>query len=85
MYSGADELRRKIEEKPILKIGGAFDAMSAKLIEINEFDVEGLSLKLRVHQYLQENDIVIECCKKILKIDSDNFEVRDILNALEEN
>ena len=38
MYSGADELRRKIEEKPILKIGGAFDAMSAKLIEINEFD-----------------------------------------------
>ena len=38
MYSGPDELRSKIDEKTVLKIGGAFDAMSAKLIEINEFD-----------------------------------------------
>ena len=38
MYSGAKELRSKIKDKTILKIGGAFDAMSAKLIEINDFD-----------------------------------------------
>ena len=38
MYSGAKELRSKIKDKTILKIGGAYDAMSAKLIEINEFD-----------------------------------------------
>ena len=38
MYSGARELRSKIKDKTILKIGGAFDAMSAKLIEINDFD-----------------------------------------------
>jgi len=38
MYSGAKELRSKIKDKSILKIGGAFDAMSAKLIEINDFD-----------------------------------------------
>ena len=31
-------LRAKITEKPILKIGGAFDAMSAKLVEISGFD-----------------------------------------------
>ena len=38
MYSGAKELRSKIKDKAILKIGGAFDAMSAKLIETNDFD-----------------------------------------------
>jgi phosphoenolpyruvate phosphomutase len=31
-------LRRKVESKPILKVGGAFDAMSAKLVEIHKFD-----------------------------------------------
>ena len=31
-------LRKDLESKPILKVGGAFDAMSAKLVEINGFD-----------------------------------------------
>ena len=31
-------LRELLETKPILKVGGAFDAMSAKLVEINDFD-----------------------------------------------
>ena len=56
-----------------------------RVLEINVYDVESLSLKLRVHQHLQENDVVMDCCKKILKVDSDNFEVRDILDELEEN
>ena len=56
-----------------------------RVLEINEYDVESLSLKLRVHEYLNENDLVINCCKKILKVDPDNFEVRDILDELEEN
>ena len=38
MSTGSQKLRKKINEKSILKIGGAFDAMSAKLVEINEFD-----------------------------------------------
>jgi len=38
MSSGSKVLRNKIKENPILKIGGAFDAMSAKLVEINGFD-----------------------------------------------
>ena len=34
----ADMLHKLIESKPILKVGGAFDSMSAKLVEINGFD-----------------------------------------------
>ena len=54
-----------------------------RVLEINEYDTEALSLKLRAHQYFKENAKVIDCCKKILKIDSDAFQVRDILNELE--
>ena len=31
-------LQKELKAKPILKVGGAFDAMAAKLIEINGFD-----------------------------------------------
>jgi len=31
-------LRKKLEGNSIIKVGGAFDAMSAKLVEINGFD-----------------------------------------------
>ncbi len=55
-----------------------------RVLEINEFDIEGLGLKLRIHQHFKENDKVIDCCKRILKIDSDAYEVRDILNNLEQ-
>ena len=34
----SEELRAKIEKKPLLKVGGAFDAMSAKLVETCGFD-----------------------------------------------
>ena len=56
-----------------------------RVLEINEYDVETLSLKLRIHQFLKNDEIVIDCCKKILKVDSDNFEVRDILDELQGN
>ena len=36
--SKSDILRKDLESKSILKGGGAFDAMSAKLVEINGFD-----------------------------------------------
>ena len=55
-----------------------------RVLEINEYDVEALSLKLRIYQFLKEDAIVIDCCKKILKVDSENHEVRDILDNLEE-
>jgi len=54
-----------------------------RVLEINEYDTEALGLKLRVHQHFKENTKVIECCKKILEVDSDAYDVRAILNELE--
>ena len=54
-----------------------------RVLEINEYDTDALGLKLRVHQHFQENLKVIECCKKILEVNSDAYEVRIILNELE--
>jgi phosphoenolpyruvate phosphomutase len=36
--SNAEILRKKLESKPIVRVGGAFDAMSAKLVETHGFD-----------------------------------------------
>jgi len=36
--TNSEILRKKLNSEPILRIGGAFDAMSAKLVEINNFD-----------------------------------------------
>ena len=38
MNSNSDRLRALIESNKIIKVGGAFDAMSAKLVENNGFD-----------------------------------------------
>ena len=38
MNSNTDILRLNLEDKPILRVAGAFDAMSAKLVELNGFD-----------------------------------------------
>jgi tetratricopeptide (TPR) repeat protein len=54
-----------------------------RVLEINPFDVESLSLKLRVYQFLKDDDVVIDCCRKILEVAPDNFEVRDLISELE--
>ena len=36
--SKSEMLRKDLQSKSILKVGGAFDAMSAKLVEVNGFD-----------------------------------------------
>ena len=36
--SSVEILSKNLNSKPLLKIGGAFDAMSAKLVELNNFD-----------------------------------------------
>tara|TARA_B110000881_G_scaffold221027_1_gene248506 strand:- start:1339 stop:2238 length:900 start_codon:yes stop_codon:yes gene_type:complete len=38
MSDGANILHTKLKENKILRVAGAFDAMSAKLVEINNFD-----------------------------------------------
>ena len=61
---------------------------------MNPYDVESLSLKLRVHQFRAENqedqelkqnelNVVIDCCRKILDETPDNFQVRDLITELE--
>ena len=65
-----------------------------RVLEMNPYDVESLSLKLRVHQFLAEQqedeeskqnelNIVIDCCRKILDVAPDNFQVRDLITELE--
>ena len=65
-----------------------------RVLEMNPYDVESLSLKLRDHQFLAEQqedeeskqnelNIVIDCCRKILDEAPDNFEVRDLITELE--
>ena len=34
-------------------------------------------------QFLKEDDVVIDCCRKILEVAPDNFEVRDLISELE--
>ena len=38
MSDGPNILNSKLSENKILRVAGAFDAMSAKLVEINNFD-----------------------------------------------
>ncbi|KAF6246752.1 phosphoenolpyruvate phosphomutase [Nitrosopumilus sp. b3] len=38
MSNGANLLKSKLKENKILKVAGGFDAMSAKLVELNNFD-----------------------------------------------
>jgi phosphoenolpyruvate phosphomutase len=38
MTNGADILHEKLEKNQIVRVAGAFDAMSAKLVEMNNFD-----------------------------------------------
>ena len=65
-----------------------------RVLEMNPYDVESLSLKLRVYQFRAENqedqelkqnelNVVIDCCRKILDETPDNFQVRDLITELE--
>tara|TARA_Y100000996_G_scaffold122685_1_gene92265 strand:- start:45 stop:161 length:117 start_codon:yes stop_codon:yes gene_type:complete len=36
--SNSEKLREKLDSNSIIKVGGAFDAMSAKLVELSGFD-----------------------------------------------
>lgn len=66
------------------------DAKSAlhyfdKALEINDYDTETLFLKANAHVFLQEYDTATNCCRKILEVDPENMEARDLLKQLENN
>ncbi|PIW33485.1 MAG: hypothetical protein COW27_00520 [Nitrosopumilales archaeon CG15_BIG_FIL_POST_REV_8_21_14_020_37_12] len=46
-------------------------------------DVETLVLKTNAHLSLQQKDKAIDCCKKILKLQPDNYEAHGLLEKLE--
>ncbi|MDH3192013.1 MAG: tetratricopeptide repeat protein [Nitrosopumilus sp.] len=54
-----------------------------RALEIDSNDVETLILKTNAHLSLQQRDDAIDCCKKILKIQPDNFEAHGLLEKLE--
>ncbi len=54
-----------------------------KSLEINSYDTEALLLKANVHMHLKEKETAIDCCRKILVIDEENWQVKDLLSDLE--
>ena len=97
-YKEALELGKSLEEKnpndtDVLFILGSIyyileDAKNSlhyfdKVLNIREYDTEALLLKANVHLYLKENKSVINCCNKILEVDSKNELAKKILEHLE--
>lgn len=54
-------------------------------LAISSDDVETLHLKANVHIHLKENDIALDCCKKILLKDPKHKEAQQIVDALSED
>ena len=53
-----------------------------KALTLNENDIETLLLKANIHVFLKENDVVQECCNKVLEIDPENIDAKSILENL---
>ena len=53
-----------------------------RALETGDSDVEVLLLKAYSHQKLQEDEIAIDCCKKIQDLDPKNKSVLDLLSEL---
>ena len=54
-----------------------------KALEINPDDVETLTLKTNAHLSLEQKDQAIDCCKKIIKLEPNNYEAHGLLEKLE--
>ena len=53
-------------------------------LEIKSDDVETLHLKANVHLHLEENDVALDCCRRILEIDPKHRESIEIVEKLED-
>ncbi len=56
-----------------------------KALSLNENDPDTLLLKANVHAFLKETEKVKDCCYKILEIDPDYTDAKNILKNLEQN
>ena len=96
-YKEAIEFGKSLEQKnpddsDLLFIMGSIfyilqDAKTAlsyfdRVLEINGYDQETLLLKANVHVFLKEYDIAIECCNKVLDVDFENMEAKNILERI---
>lgn len=54
-----------------------------KALDLDPNDVEALTLKTNAHLALQQKDQAIDCCKKILKLEPENYEAHGLLEQLE--
>ncbi len=53
-----------------------------RVLEIIGVDQETLLLKANVHVFLKEFDIAIECCNKVIEVNFDNMEAKNLLERL---
>ena len=97
-YKEAVEFGKSLEEKNpndadlLFIMGGLFyilnDAKTAlnyfdRVLEIIGYDQETLLLKANVHVFLKEFDVATECCNKVLDVDNDNMDAKDILKKIQ--
>lgn len=97
-YSEALEFGRSLEDKfsndpdYMFMMGSIYfileDAKRAipyfeKASKIEPNDVETLTLKTNVHLALQQKDEAIDCCKRIIKLQPENYEAHGLLEKLE--
>jgi len=54
-----------------------------KAFQLNNDDVETLTLKTNVHLALEQKDKAIDCCRRILKLQPENTEAQKLLDDLE--
>ncbi|MBA4454596.1 MAG: tetratricopeptide repeat protein [Nitrosopumilaceae archaeon] len=54
-----------------------------KALGLKNDDVDTLMMKTNAHLFLEQKDDAIECCKRIIKIEPDNYEAHGLLEKLE--
>jgi tetratricopeptide (TPR) repeat protein len=54
-----------------------------KSLELKNDDVEILTIKTNAHLSLQQKDEAIECCKRIIQLEPENYEAHGLLEKLE--
>jgi tetratricopeptide (TPR) repeat protein len=54
-----------------------------KAFELDQNDVETLTLKTNVHLALEQKDEAIDCCRRVVELDPKNPEAKELLEELE--
>ena len=54
-----------------------------KSLELKDDDVDTLIIKTNAHLFLEQKEEAIECCKRIIQIEPDNYEAHGLLEKLE--